>query len=154
MKNVIDGVVVKRLRLIPDDRGFLLEMLRKDWPEFMDFAQAYVTCCYPGVYKAWHYHKKQYDHFVCVSGMAKVVLYDSREGSPTREAINEFHIGHLNPVLLRIPPLVYHGFTSEGGEPALIVNFPTQLYNYEEPDEYRLAHDDPSIPYEWGVRHG
>jgi hypothetical protein len=51
-----------------------MEMMRKDWPEFMQFAQSYVTACYPGVYKAWHFHKKQWDHFICLWGMAKVVL--------------------------------------------------------------------------------
>jgi len=51
---LIDGVQVKRIRLIPDERGFLMEMLRTDWPEFQKFAQSYVTACYPGVIKAWH----------------------------------------------------------------------------------------------------
>lgn len=151
---LIEGVQVKNLRLIPDERGFLMEMLRTDWPEFDRFGQAYVTCCYPGVYKAWHYHKKQWDHFVCVWGMAKVVLYDDREGSLTRGLVNEFHMGHLNPILVKIPPLVHHGFTAEGGQPSLIVNIPTELYNYEEPDEFRLPYNDPSIPYTWEVRHG
>lgn len=153
-KELIQGVVVKPLRLIPDERGFLMEMLRSDWPEFEKFAQAYVTACYPGVIKAWHYHQKQWDHFVCIWGMAKVVLYDPREGSPTKGYINEFHVGQMNPMLIKIPPLVYHGFTAEGGQLALIVNFPTELYNYQEPDEHRLAYNDPAIPYDWGVRHG
>jgi len=152
--DLIEGVQVKKLRLLPDERGYLMEMLRSDWPEFMRFGQAYVTCCYPGVYKAWHYHKLQWDFFVCVSGMAKVVLYDSRDGSSTGGMVNEFHIGHLNPLLLKIPPMVYHGFTAEGGQAALIINIPTQLYNYQQPDEYRLPHNDPSIPYSWEVRHG
>ena len=153
-KELIAGVHVKKLKLIPDERGFLMEMLRSDWPEFENFAQSYVTACYPGVIKAWHYHKKQTDHFVCVQGMAKVVLYDSRDDSPTNGYINEFHIGFMNPMLIKIPPLVYHGFTSEGNQPALIVNFPTELYNYEQPDEYRLPFNDPSIPYDWSVKHG
>ena len=153
-KELIAGVKIKNLRLIPDERGFLMEMLRSDWPEFERFAQSYVTACYPGVIKAWHYHKKQTDHFVCVQGMAKVVLYDPREDSPTHGYINEFHIGLLNPLLIKIPPLVYHGFTAEGGQPALIVNFPTELYNYEQPDEHRVPYNDPSIPYDWSVRHG
>lgn len=144
---------LRHLRLIPDDRGFLMEMLRTDWPEFEKFGQAYVTACYPRVVKAWHYHKIQWDHFVCVQGMAKVVLYDSREDSPTKGKVNEFHIGYLNPVLVKIPPLVYHGFTAEGENTALIVNFPTELYNYENPDEFRLPFDDPSIPYNWEVKH-
>ncbi|KJS15170.1 MAG: dTDP-4-dehydrorhamnose 3,5-epimerase [Peptococcaceae bacterium BRH_c4b] len=151
---LIKDVVVKQLRIIPDDRGYLLEMMRKDWPEFMNFSQSYVTACYPGVYKAWHYHKKQYDHFVCLWGMAKVVLYDPREESPTKGKVNVFHVGQLNPTLLRIPPLVHHGFTTEGGETALIVNFPTELYNYKEPDEFRAPYNDPSIPYDWEVKHG
>jgi len=152
--DLIKDVVVKQLKIHADDRGYLLEMMRKDWPEFMQFSQSYVTACYPGVYKAWHYHKLQYDHFVCLWGMAKVVLYDARENSPTREKINVFHIGQLNPTLLRIPPLVYHGFTAEGGQIALIANFPTELYNYKEPDEFRAPYNDPSIPYDWEVKHG
>jgi dTDP-4-dehydrorhamnose 3,5-epimerase len=151
---LIDGVQVKRLRLIPDARGFLMEMLRKDWPEFERFAQAYVTACYPGVIKAWHYHQKQNDYFACVWGMARVVLYDDRPGSPSRGTLNEFHMGQLNPMLLKIPAGVYHGFTAEGGATALIVNFPTNLYDYDRPDEHRLPYDDPSIPYRWDNVHG
>lgn len=151
---LIEGVEIRHLKMIPDERGFLMEMLRSDWPEFMKFAQAYVTACYPGVIKAWHYHKLQWDHFVCVSGMARTVLCDLRDGSPTYGMVNVFHLGHLNPVLLKIPPLVYHGFTAEGNETSLIVNFPTELYNYGQPDEYRLSYNDPSIPYSWEVVHG
>jgi len=152
--DLIEGVEVKRLRLIPDERGFLMELLRSDWPEFEKFAQSYVTACYPGMIKAWHYHRRQWDHFVCVYGMAKVVLYDPREGSSTKGKVNEFHIGLLNPMLIKIPPLVYHGFTAEGGQVALIVNFPTELYRYEEPDEHRVPYNDLSVPYDWGPRHG
>lgn len=151
---LISGVKVKRLRLLPDDRGFLMEMLRKDWPEFDTFGQSYVTACYPDVVKAWHYHKLQWDHFACVWGMAKVALYDPRENSPTKGSVNVFHMGHLNPILLKIPPMVYHGFASEGGTVALIVNTPTELYNYEQPDEYRLPHDDPTIPFTWNTKNG
>lgn len=153
-KEPIDGVMTKSLRLIPDERGFLMEMLRTDWPEYAGFAQAYITASYPGIIKAWHYHKIQWDHFVGVGGMTKVVLCDMRPQSPTHGFINEYYLGYLNPILLKIPPMVYHGFTAVGGETALIVNFPTALYNYREPDEYRLPYNDPSLPYDWGVKHG
>ena len=150
----IAGVKVRKLRLIPDDRGWLMELLRTDWDEFEKFGQAYITTCYPGVVKAWHYHKGQTDHFACVSGLAKVALYDAREDSPTRGLVNEFDIGTLNPVLVKIPQLVYHGFTATGNEMAMIGNFPTALFNYKEPDEYRVPYDDPSIPYKWEVKMG
>lgn len=154
MKKLIKDVITKKLNLIPDERGFLMEMLRNDWEEFDQFAQCYVTACYPGVVKAWHYHKKQVDHFICLWGMSKVVLFDPRENSPTKGQINEFHIGIRNPMLIKIPPLVYHGFKSEANETSLIVNIPTELYNYSEPDEYRLPFDDPSIPYNWDIKNG
>ena len=152
--NLIEGVQTKELKLIPDDRGFLMEILRSDWNEYERFGQVYVTACYPGIIKGWHYHKKQWDHFVCVSGMAKVVLFDSREGSKTEGEINEFFIGELNPMLVKIPPFIYHGFKAIDSKTALIINVPTELYNYEQPDEYRLPYNDPAVPYSWEVKNG
>jgi len=151
---LIDGVVTRKLRLIPDERGYLMEMFRSDWPEYEQFGQVYVTAVYPGVVKGWHYHRKQDDHFICVSGMAKVVLYDDREGSPTRGVLNEFFIGEQNPMLVKIPKGVYHGFKGIGESLTLIVNVPTQLYNYEEPDEYRLPPHTDQIPYDWSRKDG
>lgn len=151
---MIDGVKVRQLRFIPDERGYLMEMLRSDWEEFERFGQVYLTAALPGVVKGWHYHKIQTDHFVCFHGTAKVVLYDRREGSPTQGEVNEFFIGERNPCLIKIPPGVVHGFKGVGQEAALIVNVPTELYNYQDPDEYRLPYDTAEIPYDWAVKHG
>jgi len=151
---VIDGVKVKDLKVVPDERGLLMEMFRSDDPDFQKFGQVYVTMVYPGVVKAWHYHKIQTDHFVCVGGMAKVVLHDTREGSATKGETNEFVIGWQRQRMVIIPPGVYHGFTPVGAEPAFIVNVPTELYNYEEPDEHRRPFDDPRIGYNWSVKNG
>ena len=151
---MIDGVKTRKLRLIPDERGYLMEMLRSDWEEFEKFGQVYVTAVYPGVVKGWHYHKIQTDHFICIHGMAKVVLYDGREGSPTYGEINEFFIGEQNPMLLKIPPGVMHGFKGISQEMTLIVNVPTELYNYEHPDEHRLPPHTDQIPYDWARKDG
>ena len=151
---MIGGVVVKPLRVIPDERGFLMEMLRSDDEVFERFGQAYVTACYQDVVKGWHYNRKQTDHFVCIRGMAKVVLYDQREGSPTQGEVQEFFIGERNPLLVKIPILVMHGFKAIGNEMAMIINFPTELFNYEEPDEYRVPWDSEEIPYDWDRHNG
>jgi dTDP-4-dehydrorhamnose 3,5-epimerase len=151
---MIDGVKVKELKVIPDDRGSLMEMMRSDDPDFQKFGQVYMTTVYPGVVKAWHYHKKQTDHFVCVSGMAKVALYDDREGSPTRGETNTFVIGWQRQRMVIIPPGVYHGFTPAGPEPANIINIPTELFVYDEPDEFRRPFDDAEIGYDWSVKNG
>jgi len=151
---LIDGVKIKKLRVIPDERGRLMEMLRADDDLFEKFGQAYLTTAYPGVVKAWHYHKKQTDNFVVVKGMMKVVLYDAREGSPTYGQINEFFMGEHNPILLQIPKLVYHGFKCIGTEEAMVINFPTETYNYADPDEYRVDPHDNDIPYNWARKDG
>jgi dTDP-4-dehydrorhamnose 3,5-epimerase len=151
---IISGVKARALRKIPDERGFLMEMMRSDWEEYERFGQVYLTAVYPGVVKGWHYHRIQTDHFVCVHGMAKVVLYDGRPDSPTHGLINEFFMGDQNPMLLKIPPLVMHGFKGIDSEMALIVNVPTELFKYSEPDEFRLPWNSPEIPYDWERQNG
>jgi dTDP-4-dehydrorhamnose 3,5-epimerase len=151
---MIDGVRTKRLKVIPDERGLLMEMLRDDDDIFQKFGQVYLSVVYPGVVKGWHYHKKQTDHFVFVKGMAKVVLFDDRESSATRGEVNEFFMGEHNPILLVIPPLVLHGMKGVGGEPAYLVNVPTEHYVYDDPDEHRVDPNDPKIPYRWELKHG
>jgi len=153
-QELIEGVNVKPLKRITDDRGFLMEIFRSDWPEFKKFGQVYMTCCKAGVAKAWHCHAKQTDNFTVVRGKARIALWDSRKDSSTFGKVNEFIISENEPVLLSIPPMVYHGFTAEGNEPAYIVNTPTETYNYENPDELRKPLNDPEIPYDWKVEKG
>ncbi len=150
----IHDVRTRPLRLIPDERGFLMEILRRDDAEFFrGFGQVYVSATYPGVVKAWHYHKEQVDHFACVAGMVKLVLVDTREDSPTAGAVNEFFVGSLNPMLVQVPNLVYHGWKCISGEIALVVNVPTEPYNYSDPDEFRLE-PHGTLPYDWSRRDG
>ena len=151
---LIEGVVTKQLRVIPDERGRLMEMLRCDDGMFIKFGQAYLTTAYPGVVKGWHYHKVQYDHFIVVKGMMKIVLFDAREDSPTHGVVNEFFMGDHNPLVLQIPPYVYHGFKCISEQEALVVNLPTEPYRHDDPDEFRAPAHDPSIPYDWSRKDG
>ena len=150
----IEGVIIKKLRVIPDERGFLMEMLRCDDDFFKAFGQVYLSVAYPGVVKGWHYHKHQTDHFAAVKGMLKVALYDMREGSKTKGTVNVFFIGEKNPVLLVIPPFVAHGVKAVGGEAGYLVNCPDKPYNYEDPDEYRIDPHSGEIPYDWTGKDG
>jgi dTDP-4-dehydrorhamnose 3,5-epimerase len=153
-KKHIDGVRLKPLRVMADERGRLMEILRNDDDIFMKFGQAYLTTAYPGVVKAWHYHRVQVDHFCVVRGMMKVVLFDDREGSATRGLVNEFFLGEHNPQVLQIPNLVFHGFKCISEHEALVVNLPTEVYDYGDPDEYRVAPHDGTIPYDWSRKDG
>ncbi len=151
---MIEGVVVKKLKVIPDERGRLMEIFRADDAFFQKFGQVYMTTAYPGVVKGWHYHKKQADNMAVVKGMMKIVLYDGGKDSPTYGEINEIFAGVHNPVLVHIPPLVYHGFKCISVEEALVINAPTEVYNYAAPDEYRLPAHGSEIPYDWSRKDG
>ena len=146
---MINGVKIKNLKVNPDERGRLFEILRSDDEIFEKFGQVYMTTAMPGAVKAWHYHKKQTDNFAVVKGMIKLVLYDTRDDSPTKGEINEFFIGEHNPVLVRIPNFVYHGFKGISETEAIVINTPTEPYNSKEPDEYRLDPSGNDIPYDW-----
>ncbi len=151
---MIDGVKTKKLAVHPDERGRLMEILRRDDKVFERFGQVYATTTYPGVVKAWHKHEKQADNLACVAGMLKVALYDPRADSPTRGQVSELVIGVHNPTLLHIPPGVWHGWKCVGAEEAVVVNVPTEPYDAAHPDEQRRPAHDPEIPYDWSRKDG
>jgi dTDP-4-dehydrorhamnose 3,5-epimerase len=151
---MIDGVKIKKLRVIPDERGRLMEILRADDELFSEFGQVYVTTTYPTVVKAWHKHLKQSDNVVCVRGMIKLALYDPREDSSSFKEVNQFYLGVHNPLLVQIPPNIYHGWMCVSDEEAMIVNIPTEVYDYENPDEQRLDPHENDIPYDWRRKDG
>lgn len=151
---MIDGVVMKSLKVIPDERGRLMEILRADDEIFVRFGQVYMTTTYPGVVKAWHYHKKQDDFITCIKGMLKLVLYDDRGDSSTKGRINEFFIGDHNPMLVKVPKMVYHGWKCISNREGIVINVPTEPYNAGDPDEYRIDPHINDIPYQWERKDG
>jgi dTDP-4-dehydrorhamnose 3,5-epimerase len=148
---VIDGIQVRDLQVNADERGHPVEIFREDWNEYdTEPAMAYYSTTYPGIVRAWHRHlKNQIDHFVCPKGRIKVGVYDDRDASPTKGELNTFVIGEHNQQVVRIPGGCWHGFKAIGEEPAMLINFPTELYDYEDPDEERLPYDTDRIPLDW-----
>ena len=146
---MIQGVTVKKLKPIADERGRVMEILRADDEIFRKFGQVYITTAYPGVVKGWHHHKVQTDYFTCVVGMMKLVLVDTRDASATKGEVNEFFIGVHNPILVVIPPGILHGFKCIGEIEAMVVNCPTEPYNPKAPDEFRVDAHSKEVPYDW-----
>lgn len=151
---LIEGVAARRAKVIPDERGRLGEILRADDPWFTKFGQVYFTTTYPGVVKAWHFHKLQTDHFYCVRGTIKLALYDARTDSKTRGEVNEVYLSEHLPALVRVPPGVYHGWMCVSDNEAMVINVTTECYNYAQPDEFRAAPHSGEIPYVWARRDG
>ena len=148
-KELIDGVVVTPLKLVPNERGRLMEVQRRDDPDFPGFGQVYVTQSFANVIKAWYRHHAQTDQIAAITGLVKLVLYDDREGSRTRGFVNEIMLGELSPRLVRIPPGLWHGFKAVGDGGAFLLHLNSEPIRLDAPDEDRLAADDPRIPYTW-----
>lgn len=148
---MIIGVKVKSLKINLDDRGYLMEIIRNDEAFFTRFGQCYLTTCFPGIVKAWHMHERQEDNICAVKGNVKLVLSDLREKSPTATEINEFFLGEQNPLLVKVPPGVYHGFTPLGSDTAILLNLPSEPYSRANPDEHRLPFDTQKIDYSWSA---
>ena len=149
---MIEGVCVKSLRRIPDERGFIMHMLRADDPDFDCFGEIYFSTIYPGVIKAWHLHKEMTLNYAVVVGMIKLVLYDGREASPTHGEIQELFIGQENYQLVTIPPHIWNGFKGIGDQMAILANCATHPHN---PNEIvRKSPFDQSIDYDWDLKHG
>ncbi|HEX2022574.1 MAG TPA: dTDP-4-dehydrorhamnose 3,5-epimerase family protein [Candidatus Thermoplasmatota archaeon] len=149
---MIQGVQVVPLRKIPDERGAVYHMLREDAPHFERFGEIYFSTAYPGVVKAWHVHTKMTLNYAVPVGMIKLVLYDDREGSPTRGEIMELFLGEENYQLAKIPAGIHNGWKCIGTKTAIVANCATMPH---APGE--MLRVDPftkDIPYDWGLKHG
>lgn len=149
---MIAGVIIKKLVTHADDRGYFREVLRDDDELLKRFGQTSVTETYPGVIKAFHWHKKQDDLWYVAKGMARVVLHDLREDSPTKGQTQVIFAGEQNPVMIMIPIGVAHGYQVLGVEPVMLFYHTTLSYDPQDPDEERIAWDDPEIGFDWTVK--
>ncbi len=149
---MIEGVLIRSLKRIPDERGMIMQMLRNDDPDFDRFGEIYFSMIYPGVIKAWHGHRAMTLNYACVWGMIKLVLYDAREGSSTKGEIQEIFMGARNYIRVTIPPEVLNGFKGISDGPALVANCSTIPH---DPNEiYRIDPLENDIPYDWARKNG
>jgi dTDP-4-dehydrorhamnose 3,5-epimerase len=148
----IHDVRVTPLRRIPDERGAIMHMLRRDDPRFEAFGEIYFSLVYPGVIKGWHLHARMTLNYAVPVGMIKLVCFDDRADSPSRGTLQEIHLGELHYALVTIPPGIWNGFTAEGTAAALVANCATEPHDPAEIE--RLDPFSEQIPYDWALRHG
>ena len=146
-KKTIEGVKIFNKKVIVDDRGKILHMLRNDDKNFIKFGEIYFSYVYPKKVKAWHIHKKMTLNYVAAFGKIKLVLYDDRADSPTNGKIQEILLSNDNHVLVSIPPMIWNGFCSADDKLAVLANCSDIPHDKEEIE--RLPFDDPKVPYNW-----
>jgi dTDP-4-dehydrorhamnose 3,5-epimerase len=143
----IAGVEIYELGNVMTRSGFMMEFFRTDWP-FIKIAVRQVNWVQlnAGAVTDWHAHTGQVDHLVGVGGNIKLALWDGRNNSSTKGATDVVRIGAIRPVMVIVPPGVWHGLRNESGVPAGYINIIDQLYAYTEPDNWRLTPGSNEIP--------
>ena len=149
---MIKDVKIKDIIFHHDDRGFFSEVLKSGEETFHEIKQTSYTETYPGVIKAFHWHKKQWDIWFVARGSAQVVLHDFRENSPTKGETDVFYPGEKNPMLISIPPGVVHGYRVLGNEKVGLFYHTTEPYDPAHPDEERLPFDSSEINFDWATK--
>jgi len=148
---MLDGVQIIPLKTIMDERGMVRHMLKSTDPHFTRFGEIYFSVIFPNIIKAWHMHRKMEMNYAVIVGNIKLVLYDGRKESRTYKEFQEIFMGEDNYVLVRIPPLLTYGFKSIGNEKAIVANCSSIPHDPNEVERYDAF--DPSIGYDWGIRH-
>ena len=144
---MIQGVKIIKKKVITDDRGKILHMLRKDDPNHVKFGEIYFSYVYPKKIKAWHIHKKMTLNYVAAFGKIKLVLYDDRQNSKTNGKIQEIFLSNDDHFLVIIPPMIWNGFTSADDNIAVLAN--CSDIPHDKSEILRMDFNDPKFPYNW-----
>ena len=145
---MIEGVVIQKLKQIIDERGKVMHMLRVDSPLFVGFGEIYFSVINSGAIKAWKKHLKMTQHIAVLMGNIRLVIYDDRQDSTSYGGLDVINIGEENYSLVRIPKLVWYGFMGSSPIPAIIANCTDLPHNPAEVE--RLDPFDERVPHHWG----
>ncbi len=146
----IDGIIIKDLIKNEDDRGWLIELFRKDMIDENIFPEmSYISMTYPGVVRGPHEHLEQTDCFCFLGSTFKLLLWDNREESATYKNKMSLNIGKNVHKIVIVPPRVVHAYKNIGDKPGFVINLPNRLYagwgKKEKVDEIRYE-NNPSSP--------
>jgi dTDP-4-dehydrorhamnose 3,5-epimerase len=147
-RRLIDGVKTREVRNVVTGNGITTELFRVDWDFVEGTVQQTIHVALRGqAISAWHQHRERWDYIFVVGGHLRIVLFDPREGSPTRGQVDVLHLSPLRPMLVAVPPCVWHGVQNLSREVSCFVNMFDRPYDYSNPDEWRLPADSPDVPY-------
>ncbi len=144
---MIHDVKITPLKIIADDRGKVMHMLRSDDQIFQKFGEIYFSTIYKNKIKAWHLHKESTLNYVCVKGIVKLVLFDNRSKSKSKGKIQEIVMSKENYSLITIPKNIWNGFKGVGEDESIVANCLTLPHN--EKEMVRVDPFSDKINYDW-----
>jgi dTDP-4-dehydrorhamnose 3,5-epimerase len=144
---MIDDITITPLKIIPDNRGKVMHMLRNDSKIFQGFGEIYFSTIFLNSVKAWHLHKESTLNYVCISGKVKLVLYDDRNDSRSNGEYQELILSPEKYFLVTIPKNIWNGFKGIQEGESIIANCLTLPHN--EKEMVRREFTDKYFNYSW-----
>jgi dTDP-4-dehydrorhamnose 3,5-epimerase len=145
----IKDVIITQLKIIKDDRGSVMHMMRRDSGIFKSFGEIYFSTIFKNSVKAWHLHKEATLNYACVSGKVKLVLFDNRNKSSSKGVYEEIILSPKNYFLITVPPNIWNGFKGLDNGESIIAN----CLNLPH-DEKEMVREDPlsvKFQYNWAL---
>jgi dTDP-4-dehydrorhamnose 3,5-epimerase len=145
-----DGVKIRDLPPITDERGIIVELMDPRWGwHDKPIVFTYMFTVRPGFIKGWGMHKAHEDRYTIILGELEIVMYDDRPDSPTQGLVATYVLSEWRRQAINIPPGIWHANRNIGPKDVVVINFPTTPYDHENPDKYRLPLDTDKIPYKF-----
>jgi dTDP-4-dehydrorhamnose 3,5-epimerase len=148
---MIEGVIITSRKIIPDDRGKIMHIMKSIDDQYTTFGEVYCSTVYPGIVKGWHLHEKMTLNYIVLKGNIKFVLFDGRSNSKTYREIQEIVIGENNYMMVTVPPHIWNGFKGIGSEESFVINFTDMPH---DPLEIKRMdpHKNDLISYDWSIK--
>lgn len=114
--NLAERVRVIPRKLLGDDRGALLKVMKGDEPGLTGrFGEIYVVWAKDGKSRGGHFHPKTGEWFTLLEGHCRLVAVDMQDGER-----REIDLSEAAPVTIHMPAGVAHRFDSIDGPWSLL----------------------------------
>lgn len=143
---MIRGLEVRKLHSYPGDKGLVIDL----WDDSLAPKSLLASTCqslFPGMVEAWIVHDRASERVICLDGMIKLVAYDAREGSSTKDEICELFLGEYGYREVIIPPGVLRGWKATGNRAALVLS----TLEGDGPESRSISREEAAIPYDWKI---
>lgn len=142
---MIDGIILSPLKIIGHEKGDIMHIIKSSDAGFKKFNEAYISKINYDQIKGWKKHFKMTCNFIVPIGSIKIVVYDDRENSKTKNTFNEFNLSCKNYCRLTVPNGLWYGFMGISINQSMLINISDILHCKEEQINKKLD----KINYKW-----
>jgi dTDP-4-dehydrorhamnose 3,5-epimerase len=148
MGNVIVGVGMTPLAIIPNPDGDVLHAIRADSLGYRGFGEAYFSTVSYRRVKAWKRHRLMTLNVVVPVGAIRFAIHDDRPDSPSHGLTWTVILSRDRYMRLTVPPGLWMGFQGLGPEINLLLNVADKPHDPSEADRRPVN----AIAFDWELK--